>query len=318
MKRIVVLGSLNIDLVVSVERLPREGETLTGGDLTLFEGGKGANQASAAGKLGGRVSMIGQTGEDPFGARLVESLVADGVDISNVGTSARPTGSACIHVLPDGENAITISPGANATVSTDLALCRMRNGGTYGFLLSQLEIPLETIVAAFAEAKCSGAVTILDPAPVQPLPHALIDTIDFITPNQIEAAALLGWPDSSAVRNVDEAQSAAAELVAAGYRGVVLKLGGLGCYVATAGCRGIVPAFEVIPIDTTGAGDVFNAAFAVLLAEGARLMDAALFANAAAAISVTRPGARDSAPTRDEVEAFLAERGQPYVHRELA
>jgi ribokinase len=306
MQRIVVLGSLNIDLVLPVDRLPRPGETLTGGDLALFEGGKGANQACAVGRLGGTATMIGQVGADPFATRLVDALRAAGVDSSGIGASGRPTGSACISVLPDGENTIVISPGANATLSPEIALERLRAAAPYGFLLAQLETPMATVVAAFAEAKRSGATTILDPAPVQPLPADLIPNIDFITPNQSEAGALLGgaWE----IRDFDVARAAADALLRAGYRGVVLKLGQLGCYVATGGSRAAVPAFEVAAVDTTAAGDTFNGAFAVSLAEGAGIEEAALFANAAAAISVTRPGAQNSVPARAEVEALLAAR----------
>ena len=310
MMRIVVLGSLNIDLVSTVERLPRPGETLVGGDLAVFEGGKGANQACAAGRLGGTVTMIGQVGADSFGTRLVQTLRAAGVDTSGVGVSTRPTGSACISVLPDGENAIIISPGANATLSPEIALERLRAAPSYGFFLGQLETPITAIVAAFAEAKRSGATTILDPAPVQPLPFELIPYIDFITPNQIEAKALLGRT-TDCIQDFDDARTAAEELLSAGYRGVVLKLGQLGCYVATERLRAAVPAFEVVAVDTTAAGDTFNAAFAVALAEGAPIVEAALFANAAAAISVTRPGAQNSIPARGEVESLLATRSAP-------
>jgi ribokinase len=308
MKRIVVLGSLNIDLVFPVERLPRPGETLVGGDLAVFEGGKGANQACAAGRLGGAVTMIGQVGADSFAARLIETLRAAGVDTSGIGVSGRPTGSACISVLPDGENAIVISPGANATLSPEIALERLGAVLSYDFVLGQLETPMETIVAVFAEARRSGATTILDPAPVQPLPAELIPYLDFITPNQIEAAALLGRTNDSIV-NFDDARAAADSLLSAGYRGVVLKLGPLGSYVATGKLSAAVPAFEVAAVDTTAAGDTFNAAFAVSLAEGAPIVEAALFANAAAAISVTRRGAQNSIPARAEVNSLLITRG---------
>ncbi len=166
---------------------------------------------------------------------------------------------------------------------------------------------MRTIVAAFAEAMRSGATTILDPAPVQRLPAELIPCVDFITPNQIEAAALLGRT-KDCIRNFDDARAAADSLLRAGYRGVVLKLGQLGCYVATEKLRAAVPAFEVAAVDTTAAGDTFNAAFAVFLAEGAPILEAAMFANAAAAISVTRPGAQNSIPARAEVDSLLTTR----------
>ena len=307
MKHIVVIGSLNIDLVSSVERLPRRGETLIGGDLGVFEGGKGANQACAAGRLGGTVTMIGQVGDDPFATRLKQTLQAAGVDTSGIGLSERPTGSACISVLPDGENAIIVSPGANATLSPEIALERLRAVAPYGFVLGQLETPMTTIVAVFAEARRSGATTILDPAPIQPLPTELIPHLDFITPNQIEAAALLGRP-KDCIRNLDDASAAADSLLSAGYRGIVVKLGQLGCYVATEHLRAAVPAFEVVSVDTTAAGDTFNGAFAVALAESVPIEQAAMFANAAAALSVTRHGAQDSIPARAEVESMLTTR----------
>jgi ribokinase len=307
MNRLVALGSLNIDLVIPVDRLPRPGETLAGGDLAIFEGGKGANQACAAARLGGLVTMIGQTGDDPFAARLRDMLRGAGVDVSGIGISQRPTGTALISVLPNGENMIVISPGANAALSREMALERLRAASPYGFLLGQLETPMATVTAAFAEAHGAGATTILDPAPVQPLPAELITHVDFITPNQTEAAVLLGR-GSDGPRTFDEAKEAAERLRESGYRGVVLKLGELGCYVAAGGVSMPSPGFAVAAVDTTAAGDTFNAAFAVALAEGAPVLDAAHFANAAAALSVTRPGAQNSIPARSEVEAFLASR----------
>jgi len=304
MKRIVVLGSLNTDMVIAVERIPRPGETLSGGDLAIFDGGKGANQACAVGRLGGAVTMIGQTGADLFGARLSGALANAGVDTSGIGTAGRPTGAACIYVQPDGENSIVISSGANATLTPELARERLRAAAPYDFLLAQLESPMETIVAAFEEARRAGAVTILDPAPVRLLPAELIPLVDFLTPNQTEASALL--KASWTIRNFEDARAAAEALLGGGYAAVALKLGELGCYIASDETRAAIPGFKVRAIDTTGAGDTFNGAFAVALAEGAALEEAGRFANAAAAISVTRRGAQNSIPTRAEVEATLA------------
>lgn len=304
---IVVIGSANMDLVLPVERLARAGETISGGDLALFPGGKGANQACAVGKLGGRVAMIGQVGSDAFGAKLTASLDQAGVDTGRLGKSDRPTGCACIYVLPDGENSIVISPGANATVLPENVLPKLDLLHEGMYLLSQLEIPMATVEVALARAKAAGATTILDPAPMRALSPELLRNVDFLTPNQSEAAALLGDPDLE-IREFREAECVAERLLALGPAAAVLKLGSLGCYVAAGKVRAAVPGFEVSAVDTTAAGDVFNGAFAVALAEGEDVLGAARFANAAAAISVTRPGAQSSIPSREEVEAFLSRR----------
>lgn len=311
-KKIFVVGSLNIDLVTRMERLPREGETVAGSDLTLFPGGKGANQACAAGMLGGRSAMVGQVGTDPFGGHLLASLQDAGVDTSGVGRSARATGAACISVLPGGENAIVISPGANATLTPDVALPRLAALEAGDLLLAQLEVPLETVAAVLAYAAERGAVTILDPAPARPLPRALLRNVAYLTPNQSEAALLLGKP-AMAIDGFADALEAARGLLELGPAAAVVKLGRLGCFIAAGGFRGGVEGFAVEAVDTTAAGDTFNGAFAVGLAEGMTVADAAGFANAAAALSVTRPGAQSSIPRRDEVVAFRKAAGRPAV-----
>jgi len=300
---IVVIGSANMDLVFPVERLARAGETIPGGDLALVAGGKGANQACAAAQLSGRVTMIGRVGDDAFGARLIASLRNASVDTTHVGISTRPTGCACIFVLPGGENSIIISPGANADLLPETALAALDGLSAGAFLLSQLEIPLATVEAAFAKAKTLGATTILDPAPVRRLPTPLLRNVDFLTPNQSEAAALLDDPNL-VVTDYTTAERTATQLGELG-PGVVLKLGALGCFVHAGSVRAAVPGFEVTAVDTTAAGDVFNGAFAVALAEGKSLLEAARFANAAAAISVTRSGAQTSIPSRSDVDRFL-------------
>ncbi|MCU1261374.1 MAG: ribokinase [Bryobacterales bacterium] len=303
-KRIFVLGSANVDFVIPLDRLPREGETLAGGDLTIFPGGKGANQAYAAARLGGNVAMIAAVGLDAFGTELLEKLSAGGVDISLVERSDRPTGCACIYVLPAGRNAIVISPGANAMLDPETAMSKLQSLSKGDFLLAQLETPLETVEAAFAYAKYCGATTVLDPAPARCLPVTLLANVDILTPNQTEAGILLGAPQLQ-IENFKDADIVAERLLGLGPRAVMLKLGGVGCLYSNGSERARAEAFRVNPVDTTAAGDEFNAALSVILAEGASMPFAMRFANAAAAISVTRPGAQSSAPDRIEVEQFL-------------
>jgi ribokinase len=289
-----------MDLVFAVDQLPRAGETRTGGDLALFPGGKGANQACAAARLGGRTSMVARVGSDAFGSRLVESLAADGVDVTRMRTCDRATGCACIYVLPNGENSIVISPGANAALDAAGAVADLSGIGEGDLLLAQLETPLETVQAAFAHARSRGAITILDPAPVRELSRELLELVDYLTPNQTEAAFLLGGSEVTGQNAGDSAERAAA----LGSRAVILKLGEQGSFFWQAG-RGVrVPAFAVEAIDTTAAGDVFDGAFAVGLFEDMPVEEALGFANAAAAISVTRRGAQPSVPQRAEVEAM--------------
>ena len=306
-RRIFVLGSANMDLVFGLDRLPREGETLAGGDLALFPGGKGANQAYAAAKLDGAVTMIAAVGSDPFGQALLSSLARAGVDTGRIKTSGRPTGCACIYVLPGGENSIVISPGANADLDPETALSQLQDIAEGDFLLAQLETPLETVQAALAHAVRRRATTILDPAPARVLPRALLDNVVLLTPNQTEAGVLLCEPELR-LETFAGAESAAPRLLALGARAVMLKLGALGCFYASPDIAGHIraAAFSVTAEDTTAAGDVFNAALAVALAEGASMMESMRFANAAAAVSVTRRGAQNSAPDRTDVGLMLA------------
>ncbi|MGD0617770.1 MAG: ribokinase [Bryobacteraceae bacterium] len=304
MTRILVVGSLNMDLVVPVPRLAREGETLAGGDLALIPGGKGANQACAAAKLGGHAAMIGQVGSDVFGTKLIDGLRAAGADTSGIGISEGATGTAFIAVLPSGENSILISPGANAKLTPNTAVDRIANAERSGFLLCQLEVPLVTVDAVLGQARRNGIVTILDPAPAKPLPRDLLSLVDWLTPNQTEAELLLSAPEGS-VRTFSDARDAALRLREWGPRGVIVKLGELGCYVSSPDADQPVEGFRVNAVDTTAAGDTFNGALAVALAEGKPILEAAKFANAAAAISVTRAGAQSSIPSRKEVEEFL-------------
>ena len=305
---LVVAGSLNMDFVVSVDHLPAPGETVLGRDFRVIPGGKGANQACAAGKLGGGavdVRMIGRVGYDVFADHLKASLSAAGVDTSAVhATRSQPTGVALIWVDRGGQNSIVVASGANhALAAADVeAMRRVFRGASHA--LFQLETPLDTVVAALALAREEGLATILDPAPAQPLPPELLARVDVLTPNESEAMILLGRP--AARLTLDDAPEAALALLGKGPRAVVLKLGDQGCYYSDGRVRCHHPAFAVEARDATAAGDTFNAALAVALAEG-RAVEAALrFACAAAAISVTRLGAQSSIPTRAEVDAFLA------------
>ena len=301
---IVVIGSLNADLVQNVDRLPRPGETIVGSNLQTFSGGKGANQAYAAGRMGAQVSMIGQVGNDGLASLLMESLRSAGVHTGAVGAADLSTGAAVILVLPDGENLIVISPGANATVTPSLAAQRLGSMREGSYLLSQLEIPIESVQESLAVAKARGATTILDPAPARELSPELLRNVDFLTPNETETMTLLGKRDLR--MDVDsDLEVAARKILALGPRSVVLKLGARGCMIATDQGSLRLPGFKVSAVDTTAAGDVFNGAFATALAEGRTVPDAARFANAAGALSVTRPGAQNSVPSRQEVERFL-------------
>ena len=303
---IVVLGSLNADLVQRVERVPRPGETLRGENLETFVGGKGANQAFAASRMGARTAMIGQVGDDSLGKLLLDSLRSAGVDTAAVGLADRPTGAATILVLPSGENLIVISPGANATLSPELAVARLADLDGAGFLLCQLETPIETVEKALAFAKEKWVTTILDPAPARTLSRDVLGNVDLLTPNETEALTLLGAAGER-IETVSqaEAEAAAKQLLGLGVGTVVLKLGPLGCLVAGSGFCEAIPGFAVEAVDTTAADDTFNGALAVGLVEGKVLPEAARFANAAAALSTTRAGAQPSMPSREEVERCL-------------
>ncbi len=305
---IVVIGSLNADLVQKVDRLPTPGETIVGGSLETYSGGKGANQAHAAGRMGARVTMIGQVGRDSLARLLIDSLQSAGVSTASVGVSDTATGAAVILVLPDGENVIVIAPGANATVTPELASERLGVLRPGSYLLSQLEIPIESVDRALAAAKEQGATTILDPAPARALPSRLLRNVDFLTPNETETRTLLGEPDL-ALDDDSEVEAAAGRILGLGPGSVILKLGARGCLIATNEGTLLVPGFRVEAVDTTAAGDVFNGAFAAALAEGRTVPQGARFANAAAALSVTRPGAQNSVPTREGLDRFLSEVG---------
>jgi ribokinase len=306
---IFVVGSLNMDFVARVNRLPVPGETVLGGDFLTICGGKGANQACAAARLGGSVRMIGRVGEDVFGVQLRDGLQASGVDVRAIHrTKDIPTGVALIFVDAAGQNEIVVAPGANGALTPD-DVETVLSHATGGYLLIQLETPLETVMAAARAARSRGLTVILDPAPAQPLPPALLSAVDILTPNETEALTLLGRQDTSV--SFAGAQAVAGAIRALNGGTAIVKLGANGAYVSGSSEEGHFAAPTVNVVDTTAAGDTFNGAFAVALAEGHSLARAVTFANAAAALSVTRAGAQASIPTRDEVESQPARAAVP-------
>ncbi len=300
MSKIVVIGSANIDLVAVTRILPRAGETIHGESFFSEPGGKGANQAFAAAKLGGDVAMLGRIGDDEYGSRIRASLESIGCDISGLRVGSGRTGVAVILVTESGQNSIVVIPGANESFRpSDLEADAARLADAR-FALLQLEIPTETVISAAKAARRFQAQVILDPAPARPdLPIELLSRVDILTPNENEAMQLLGHDPAplSAAAAVDIAR----QLQHRGVRTVVIKLGPRGCLLADGEDMALIPAPEVRVTDTTGAGDVFNAALAVACSEGASLLDGCKAAVLAASLSVTRFGAQHGAPDRSEL-----------------
>ncbi len=297
---IVVVGSINMDLVAGTPRIPLTGQTLIGNSFTTTPGGKGANQAVAAARLGATVHMAGMVGDDVFGAALIENLTKSGVRTDAVAHTEGPSGVAVIAVAASSENSIIVVPGANgkvmpATIDSHEALIR-----SAGMVLCQLELPLATVAYTIDLCARLGVPVMLDPAPAAALPDSVWPHIAWFTPNETEAALYVG--------DTLPPEAAAQQLLARGLRGVALKRGSQGVYVAARESKAAwVPAFHVDAVDTVAAGDCFNGAFAVALLEGLDPWAAARFASAAAAISVTRRGAQASMPSRADVDRFLAQ-----------
>jgi ribokinase len=302
--RLVVIGSANRDLVVTTDRIPSAGETVIGGAFVTAAGGKGANQAVAASRLGAEVWFVGCVGQDAFGEVLATEMEDAGVNTELLRRDpAEPTGVALIGVDRRGENAIIVAPGANHRVGrTDIEAARPAIAAADAVVV-QLEIPLETVATAVQIARAAGVRVILNPAPVREegaVPPSLLSRVDVLTPNEHEAASLLGRATTA---GIDWAEASAA-LREMGVGTVIVTLGEAGCMLADdAGVRAI-PAPRVAAIDTTAAGDCFTGALAVALAEGQPTDAAARVASRAAALSVTRLGAQPSLPTRAEVDAF--------------
>jgi ribokinase len=303
--KIVVVGSSNTDMILQMERIPRPGETILGGRFSMAAGGKGANQAVAAARAGGQVTLLARVGRDMFGRQAIEGFRRDGIDVQHVVEDEQaPSGVALIFVAASGENSIGVASGANLCLSpADVERGAETIAGA-DVLVMQLETPLETVRAAASIAAAHQVPVVLNPAPAQPLDDQLLGMITVLTPNESEAELLTG------LRVADEttASKAAEQLRDKGIGQVIVTLGARGAWVSAAGFRGLVPALKVTPVDTTAAGDVFNGALAVAMSEGKSLEQSVQFASAAAALSVTRLGAQPSAPQRAEIESMLASR----------
>ncbi len=306
--KILVVGSSNTDMIIKLDRIPQPGETILGGEFTTAAGGKGANQAVAAARAGGQVTFVARVGRDMFGEQAVAGFVKDGIQVEYVTRDhAAPSGVALIFVAKDGENSIAVAGGANGALSpADVKKAKGSIAGASAVVM-QLETPLATVQAAAELAARAKVPVILNPAPARVLPDKLLKLVSILTPNETEAELLTGI----AVTDQATAAQAADELRARGVQTVILTLGARGAFVATASTRELVPGFRVKAVDTTAAGDVFNGALAVALGEGTPLIQAVRFANAAAAISVTRLGAQPSAPARKEIQRLLAKAKTP-------
>jgi ribokinase len=299
MADILVIGSLNADLVVRTPRFPKPGETIQGGDLATLPGGKGANQAVAAARQGAATAMLGRVGKDEFGDFLLSHLDADHVDTRLVRRDEAATGTAMIVVDGNGQNSIVLSPGANGRVSPADVDPAAFTG--LKLVLLQLEIPLETVLRAARLAKKNGVRVVLNPAPARPLPDELIALADFLLPNETELSLLTGRE----VRDAASAESAAHLLLDKGAPAVIVTLGADGALLVTRDAVKHVPAFQVKAVDTTAAGDAFIGGFAAAWLRGLELEPAVRYANACGALATTKIGAQPSLPTARETEEFL-------------
>lgn len=299
---IIVVGSTNTDMVIKAARIPRPGETILGGAFLMNAGGKGANQAVAAARLGGRVRFVAKTGNDVFGQESRKGFIEAGIDAGFVFTDPHaPSGVALITVDEKGENSIAVASGANALLSVADVESAAGAFEDEAILLMQLEVPLETVRHAAARAREKGITVILNPAPACSLPQALLRNVSIITPNETEVKLLTGID----ITNGATANAAAQVLHAKGVETVIITLGAQGAFVSSGATSFFVPAPKVTAVDTTAAGDVFNGALAVALSEKKELPQAVAFACKAAAISVTRLGAQASAPFRAELAPFF-------------
>jgi ribokinase len=300
MGKICVVGSLNMDLVATGERIPVVGETVLGETFKQVPGGKGANQAASMGRLQGDVAMIGKVGEDAFGEALIQALAEARVETKAITKAPTSTGIALITVQADGDNAIVVVPGANAELrpaDIDAAKAVIEESE---IVITQLETPVDTVTYALKLAKEQGKLTILNPAPAMPLADELIQNVDYLTPNETELAILSGMPTETD----EELEAAAKAMMNKGVKVLIVTLGSKGCLVIDKNGTRQFPAFKVKAVDTTAAGDSFNGGVAVALAEGKSLEEAIGFATKVGALTVQKAGAQSSLPTREEVDGF--------------
>ncbi|HDR2726738.1 ribokinase [Enterobacter roggenkampii] len=303
---LVVLGSINADHILNLESFPAPGETVTGNQYQVAFGGKGANQAVAAGRSGANIAFIACTGDDDTCERVRKQLASDNIDIAPVSVVAgESTGVALIFVNAEGENVIGIHAGANAALTTERVEAQRAIIGGAEALLMQLESPVESVLAAAKIAHENHTTVVLNPAPARVLSDELLALVDIITPNETEAEKLTGIR----VENDDDAARAARALHDKGIGTVIITLGSRGVWASVNGEGRRVPGFKVKAIDTIAAGDTFNGALVTALLEGKKMDDAIRFAHAAAAIAVTRKGAQPSVPWRKEIDEFLSQQG---------
>jgi ribokinase len=302
---ILVVGSANIDLVTRVQRVPSPGETLLGRSFNTVPGGKGANQATAAARLGAATWFAGCVGNDAFGEMQRRNLSAEGIDLTHVQVHpSEPTGTAVILVADEGQNSIVVTPAANMGIRPEDLAGMAAVFELVDAVLVQLEIPLDTVESALDMARRHAVLSVVDAGPAQQLPDAIIEKADVFSPNETEAEALTGV----SIRSLDDAREAGRELLERGARRVVMKLGAMGALYIDDKEWIHVPAFSITPVDTTAAGDAFTAALALVWRER-RPGDALTFANAAGALAATVAGAQPSMPTRAALDAFLKAQG---------
>ena len=305
MVRVVVVGSANVDFVVQTPHIPRPGETVLGHDFVMAMGGKGANQAVGMARLGAEVTFVARVGQDVFGDQCLEAYRAEGIDTRFVSRDPdEATGVALIAVAADGENSITVASGANMRLLPEHVRAAEEAFRSADVLVMQLEVPLETVLAAAKLAAQHGVRVVLNPAPAQKLPPELLALVDVLTPNRIELAMLLGAQEAE-IAGLDDAQLAERAL-SLGVANAVITLGAEGALVADANGAQRVPPFPVQPVDTTAAGDAFNAGLAVALGRGEPLAQAARYGAACGALATTKVGAQPSLPRAEDVAALLS------------